>query len=159
MPLFGLRTTKKNEQSHLENAAGATKAAIAKNKRNSGASGKAVKAEKAVTIPETRNADTKAVAMPKGSFSTGTEAILRPHITEKSGVLSEKNVYTFQVAKTANKDTIAKAVKSLYKVTPVKIGIVNIPSKKVFVRGKRGVVSGMKKAIVTLKAGDKIDFV
>jgi large subunit ribosomal protein L23 len=85
--------------------------------------------------------------------------IVCPHITEKSGILSQSNVYTFVVTKEANKPMIAQAVKALYKVTPTKITVVNLPSKNVFVRGKKGVVSGMRKAVVTLKKGDKIDFV
>jgi large subunit ribosomal protein L23 len=80
-------------------------------------------------------------------------------VTEKSGLLSQGGVYTFEVTASANKSTIAGAVKALYKVTPVKIAIVNSPAKKVFVRGRRGVVSGVRKALVTLKKGDKIDFV
>lgn len=85
--------------------------------------------------------------------------ILRPHITEKSGIQSQSGVYTFIVTKGANKPSIAQAVKALYKVSPVKVTVVNLPSKNVFVRGKKGVVSGMRKAVVTLKKGDKIDFV
>ncbi len=85
--------------------------------------------------------------------------ILRPRVTEKSGILSQMNVYTFEVATHSNKDSISKAVQALYKVSPTKIAIINLPSKRVIVRGKRGTVSGIKKALVTLKKGDKIDFV
>ncbi|HTK33232.1 MAG TPA: 50S ribosomal protein L23 [Candidatus Paceibacterota bacterium] len=85
--------------------------------------------------------------------------ILRPHITEKSGILSQGGVYTFVVTKGANKPSIAQAIKALYKVSPIKVTVVNLPSKNVFVRGKKGVVSGIRKAVVTLKEGDKIDFV
>lgn len=90
---------------------------------------------------------------------SSVQVIIRPHITEKSGIASQNGVYTFIVDKNANKPVVAKAVKNLYKVTPVKITIVNLPAKNVFIRGKKGVVSGMRKAIVTLKKGDKIDFV
>ena len=93
------------------------------------------------------------------STSSVASVILRPRITEKSGMLSQSGVYTFEVAKNANKNTIALAVKALYKVTPVRVAIINSPAKNVFVRGRRGVVSGVKKAVVTLKKGDKIDFV
>ncbi|MEI8249223.1 MAG: 50S ribosomal protein L23 [Candidatus Taylorbacteria bacterium] len=93
------------------------------------------------------------------SPSSVASVILRPRITEKSGMMSQSGVYTFEVAKSANKNTIAHAVKALYKVTPVRVAIINSPAKNVFVRGRRGVVSGVKKAVVTLKKGDKIDFV
>ncbi len=86
-------------------------------------------------------------------------AIIRPHITEKSGLLSQGGVYTFVISTKANKDSVAKAIKTLYKVTPVKIALLNNPSKRVFVRGKRGTVTGIRKAVVTVKKGDKIDFV
>jgi large subunit ribosomal protein L23 len=90
---------------------------------------------------------------------SASSAIIRPHITEKSGLLSQGGVYTFQISSGANKDSVAKAIKTLYKVTPVKVAITNNPAKRVFVRGKRGVVPGVRKAVVTLKKGDKIDFV
>ena len=50
-------------------------------------------------------------------------------------------------------------MKHLYKVTPVKIAITNLPAKEVWARGKWGMVSGIRKAVVTVKKGDKIDFV
>ncbi|MES2215680.1 MAG: 50S ribosomal protein L23 [Patescibacteria group bacterium] len=93
------------------------------------------------------------------SSTVGNDVILRPRITEKSGVLSQIGVYTFEVTKSANKSMISRAVASLYKVTPIKIAIVNLPAKNVLVRGRRGVVAGTRKALVTLKKGDKIDFV
>lgn len=84
--------------------------------------------------------------------------IIRPRITEKAGVMVEsQNVYTFEVSKNSTKHDIEKEVKNLYKVTPVKVSIVNLPAKKVFVRGKRGTQSGVKKALVYLKKGDKIN--
>jgi large subunit ribosomal protein L23 len=100
-----------------------------------------------------------AVSVPTGSFGDSAGSIIRPYVTEKSGLMSRDGIYTFQVAKNSNKSLISSAIKSLYKVTPVKVSIVNLPAKNVFVRGKRGVVPGLKKAIVTLKKGDKIDFV
>jgi len=98
------------------------------------------------------------VASSAASFSVA-HAIIRPHITEKSGLLSQNGVYTFVISSSANKDSVGKAMKNLYKVTPVKIALLNNPSKKVFVRGKRGTVSGIRKAVVTVKKGEKIDFV
>ncbi len=117
---------------------------------------KPVKA-KASTKTATKAVAAPAVATPSISGSAST--IVRPRVTEKSGLLSQSGVYTFEVTTRANKDTIAAAVKELYKVTPVKVAIVNTPSKNVFVRGRRGVVSGIRKALVTLKKGEKIDFV
>ena len=85
--------------------------------------------------------------------------IYSPRVTEKSGIKSQEGVYTFEVNKNANKNQVANAVKTLYKVSPIKVAMINVKPSRVFVRGKKGVVSGFKKAIVTLKKGDKIDFV
>lgn len=86
--------------------------------------------------------------------------IIKPRITEKSGLQAENlGVYTFEVTAKANKKNIAKAVKEIYKVTPVKVNITNLPPKVVFTRGKTGRKSGVKKAVVYLKKGDKIEFV
>jgi len=86
------------------------------------------------------------------------DIILRPRITEKSGIMNEKlNLYTFEVAKNATKPAIAKAIKTLYKVTPLKIRTINLPRKRVFVRGTHGAQSAVKKALIYLKKGDKIE--
>lgn len=91
--------------------------------------------------------------------SSAASIIIRPRITEKSGVMSQSGVYTFEISKNSNKAMVKKAFVTLYKVQPVRVAIVNTPAKKVFVRGRRGVVSGIKKAVVTVKKGEKIDFV
>ncbi len=107
-------------------------------------------------------APVKAVAATVGASGAVLDhasVIIRPRITEKSGILSQTGRYTFQVGTNANKEAIAKAVKTLYKVTPVKVSIINVAARNVFVKGRHGTVSGFKKAVVTLKAGDKIEFV
>jgi large subunit ribosomal protein L23 len=83
--------------------------------------------------------------------------ILRPHITEKATITSEKSVYVFVVDANSTKSLIKKAFEAKYKITPVKISTVTIPAKSVFVRGKRGSKAGYKKAYVYLKAGTKIE--
>ncbi len=95
----------------------------------------------------------------QGAPSDAASVIIRPHVTEKSGLLSQSGVYTFQISPNATKSSVAKAMAVLYNVTPVRVAMINLPSKRVFVRGKRGVVPGMRKAMVTVKAGEKIDFV
>lgn len=85
--------------------------------------------------------------------------IIRPRITEKSGIAGENlNVYTFEVSKNSTKQSIEKEIVTLYKVSPLKIRIINLPAKDIIVRGKRGTQSAVKKALVYLKKGDKIDF-
>ena len=102
----------------------------------------------------------KAIAAPTIHRGQHHDIIIRPRITEKSGIMSETaGVYTFEVRENANKPMIAQAIKALYKVTPVKVRVVNLPAKQVFVRGKRGTSNGVKKAMVYLKKGDKINLV
>src|SRR4051812_45225256 len=75
-----------------------------------------------------------------------SDIIRRPRITEKGATRAESNVHAFEVSDASNKKTIAYAIKELYNVTPVKVAIVRIPTKKVFVRGKWGTKGGGKKA-------------
>ncbi|OHA91653.1 MAG: 50S ribosomal protein L23 [Candidatus Zambryskibacteria bacterium RIFCSPHIGHO2_01_FULL_49_18] len=83
-----------------------------------------------------------------------------PRITEKAAIFADKhNVYVFEVEKDATKKSIAVSVKEAYKVTPIKVRIVNIPAKKVFVRGKHGEKGAVKKAYVELKKGEKIELI
>ena len=85
-----------------------------------------------------------------------------PRVTEKATLQSEKGVYVFDVAPRATKADVAEAVKSLYKVTPRKINMVKVPTKKVRMRGqqnKYGSKSGGKKAYVYVKKGDTINIV
>lgn len=81
-----------------------------------------------------------------------------PRITEKSALDAERGAYTFNVASSANKNEIKKAIKTLYGVTPVKVSVTQITSKVVVRRGMLGTKSGGKKAVVHLKKGDKITF-
>ncbi len=120
---------------------------------------KAVRGAAKTKAPKAAAPKQAPAAVPAGAFSAVSESIIRPHITEKSGLLSQSGVYTFQIAKGATKATVAKAVKTLYKVSPVKVAIVNLPAKSVFVKGRFGTVSAVRKALVTVKKGDKIDFV
>ncbi len=87
--------------------------------------------------------------------ATGT--IKKPRITEKATFSAEKGAYIFEIVQDATKITVAKAIEAMYKVVPVKVNIVRTPAKKVFVRGKVGKKQAIKKAIVFLKKGDKID--
>lgn len=87
--------------------------------------------------------------------------IVKPRITEKAVSQGDKNVYTFIVRRDATKFTVADAVKALFKVTPVKVNIVNKSPRQYMSRSKGRTVAekGMKKAYVYLKKGDRIDLV
>ena len=75
------------------------------------------------------------------------EVIIRPVITEHSYDMMEKNTYTFEVAKTANKVEIRQAVEAIF----------NVKSKPKRVRYQLGRTRTWKKAMVTLKPGDTIE--
>ena len=87
--------------------------------------------------------------------------IIQARVTEKAVRQNDANVYTFIVAKHATKYTIADAVKALFKVTPVKVNIVNKSPRQFMSRSKGRTLheNGMKKAYVYLKKGDRIDLV
>jgi large subunit ribosomal protein L23 len=89
-----------------------------------------------------------------------SSVIMSPRITEKSTFVAGKhNVYLFNIHKDAAKPHVAKAVKEIYGVTPLRVTIARTPAKRTFVRGKVGSNSAIKKAYVYLKEGDKIEFV
>ena len=82
-------------------------------------------------------------------------------LTEKANKLSsELGQYTFEVAKSATKHTVAEAVEYAFKVTVRRVNIQNYMGKnKKSRQGQPSMSSDFKKAIVTLKAGDKIELV
>ena len=85
--------------------------------------------------------------------------LLNPRITEKASDMAERNVYVFDVSPRANKVLVKEAIKSIYNVDAVKVNITKVPSKTVFSRGRKGVKTGGKKAIVFLKEGDSIEVI
>lgn len=94
------------------------------------------------------------------SRSSAKEHVLvRPHITEKASALSERGVFVFEVSPRAGKHDIMMAIQTTYGVIPVKVNIVRLPAKAVFAKGKSGMKSGYKKAMVYLKKGDTIEII
>ncbi len=87
--------------------------------------------------------------------------VKEPHITEKATWLAEQNKHVFKVATGANKIEIKKAVESLYGVKVDRVRIIHIaPKKRRLGRHqgyRKGLKQGFKKAIVTLKKGQKIE--
>jgi large subunit ribosomal protein L23 len=90
--------------------------------------------------------------------------IIKPIITEKQTAITDKmpSRYGFRVSPAANKLEIKKAIEDMYSVTVVDVNTINYAGKKKTRYTKSGVISGrqtsFKKAIVTLKKGDTIDF-
>lgn len=85
------------------------------------------------------------------------EVIIRPIISEHSYDMMQENVYTFEVAKSANKVEIAQAVEEIFDVTVVKVNTLNVKAKPKRVRYQVGKTRTWKKAMVTVAEGDSIE--
>ena len=82
--------------------------------------------------------------------------IKRPIISEKSIAQGAVNKYTFLVTGTANKEQVAKTVENLFKVKVTDVNIINLDGKMKKFRRQAGTRAARRKAVVTLKAGDRI---
>jgi large subunit ribosomal protein L23 len=85
------------------------------------------------------------------------DVILSPVITEKATIASERNQVTFNVARKATKPQIKEAVEKLFDVKVKSVNTLIRKGKIKAFRGTRGVQSDVKKAIVTLEEGHRID--
>ena len=86
------------------------------------------------------------------------EVLRRPLITEKDTALQAEGKYSFEVAKEANKHQIKQAVEKAFKVKVNAVNVLTVPSKTRRMRRQQVLTPPWKKAIVTLKPGDKIAF-
>ena len=85
------------------------------------------------------------------------DIIRAPAITEKSTLVSEYNQVVFKVARDASKPEIKAAVEKLFGVKVKAVNTVTVKGKSKVFRGRPGVRSDWKKAIVSLVDGHKID--
>ena len=84
------------------------------------------------------------------------DIIIRPIITEKSMAGAVNKVYTFEVAKTANKIEIAKACEEVFKVKVAKVNTLNVRGQfRRQGRNNGGYTRSWKRAIITLAANSK----
>jgi large subunit ribosomal protein L23 len=81
----------------------------------------------------------------------------KPRITEKASALDDYGQYVFEVYPRANKAQIKRAVESLYNVNVEKVRIIVIPPRPRRLGRTMGMKSGFKKAVVTLRKGEKIE--
>jgi len=86
------------------------------------------------------------------------EILIRPVVSEKSyEQIQHRNRYTFQVHKDAHKTQIRQAVEELFEVKVTRVNVIKMkpkPKRRGLIKGTR---PGWKKAVVELKAGDKIE--
>lgn len=88
------------------------------------------------------------------------DVLLSPLLTEKGTQLKEKdNKVVFRVAKDANKVEIKKAVEEIFKVKVARVTTINCKGKKKRLGKYEGKRSDWKKAIVSLKQGEKLDII
>jgi large subunit ribosomal protein L23 len=85
------------------------------------------------------------------------DVILSPVITEKASAVSEFNQVVFKVRRDATKPQIKAAVEELFKVTVLSVNTLTRKGKSRTFRGIKGKQQDVKKAIVRLAEGDKID--
>jgi len=110
--------------------------------------------------------DDSAVQYQTTSTSAGSSAVpavkiptnlIQPRISEKSGHLVKLNKYVFKITNGTNKVEVKKAVESAYKVHVTQVNIVNNQGKSRTFGRTSGRTQAFKKAIVTLRPGDKIE--
>jgi len=85
--------------------------------------------------------------------------LIRPTITEKSTLLQESGKYTFQVAQRANKVEVKEAVEKSFGVTVMDVNITKLHGKVKRYGPKLSKHPDVKKAVITLKPGDRINLI
>ena len=85
------------------------------------------------------------------------EVLRRPLITEKNTMLQAQGKYVFEIAEEANKHQIKQAVEKVFKVRVTAVNVMTVPGKTKRVGRRMVLTPSHKKAIVTLKSGDKIE--
>ena len=86
------------------------------------------------------------------------EVLRRPLITEKDTALQAQGKYAFEVAREANKHQIKQAVEKAFKVEVTAVNVMRVAGKRRRIGRRQVLTQSWKKAIVTLKPGDKIAF-
>ena len=78
-------------------------------------------------------------------------------ITEKNAQMQVLNKYVFEVAADANKNQVKQAVETAFKVGVTNVNIMTVPGKMRRVGRRQVMTQSWKKAVVTLRDGDKIE--
>ncbi len=86
------------------------------------------------------------------------EVLCRPLITEKNTSLQALGKYAFEVAGDANKHQVKEAVEKAFKVKVTAVNMISVSGKTRIVGRRQVLTRSWKKAIVTLQAGDNIQF-
>jgi large subunit ribosomal protein L23 len=116
---------------------------------------KATKAE--ATAKVEKKPVVKQAKVTKKVDTNAYKVLSHPLISEKATDMAMENKYVFIVPLSANKSEIQKTVTNIYGVKPVSVNIMKKPGKKVRYGRRFGYQKDMKKAVVTLKPGEKIE--
>ena len=87
------------------------------------------------------------------------DVLSEPVVTEKSTGQKEQGKYSFRVHSSANKKSVKEAVEKIFNVHVTKVNTRLMPGRWKRVRFRPGLTAEWKKATVTLKKGEKIEFV
>jgi large subunit ribosomal protein L23 len=87
------------------------------------------------------------------------EVLRRPLVTEKNAALQAQGKYVFEIAGEANKEQVKQAIEKAFNVTVTQVNVIIVPGKERRMRGRFVTSPSWKKAVVTLKPGDKIEIV
>jgi len=85
------------------------------------------------------------------------QVIDQPLITEKNTNQVAEGKYTFRVAREANKVQIREAVEKIFNVQVADVNVINVRGKERGIGRRKGFSPSWKKAIVTLKRGERIE--
>jgi large subunit ribosomal protein L23 len=85
--------------------------------------------------------------------------LIKPTITEKSTILQESGKYTFEIAPRANKVEVKEAVERNFNVTVLDVNISRLRGKQKRYGPRMVKQPDVKKAVVTLKQGDRINLI
>ena len=87
------------------------------------------------------------------------QVLLKPTITEKSTLLQESGIYTFQVDLKANKSQVKEAIEKNFDVTVRDVNITKLHGKRKRYGQRVKKMPDIKKAVVTLQPGDRINLI
>jgi large subunit ribosomal protein L23 len=87
------------------------------------------------------------------------QVLLKPTVTEKSTLLQESGKYTFEIAPGANKTLVKEAVEKNFNVTVLDVNITKQHGKRKRYGPRFKKMPDIKRAVVTLKPGDRIQLI
>ena len=84
--------------------------------------------------------------------------IKNPVVTEKTTKIAENNQFVFKVDVSSSKESIKMAIEKIFKVKVKNINTIKIKGKTKVFKGTKGKRADYKKAIVSLKEGETLDY-